>query len=88
MFKIATSYLGISFLDYYEMTPKELKLILEGYEEKYKRDLEMKALATRLAIFNAIKGKNHKLFSNDIQNKKISTIEKQKQLKELKEIFT
>lgn len=77
MFKLATGYLGISFSDYYEMTPKELTLMFEGYTEKFKNELEMYSIATKVAIINAMKGKKHELFSNSNTNRKID-IEKRR----------
>lgn len=84
MFKLATGYLGISSFEYYELTPRELELMFEGYTGK----LEMYVIATKLAICNALKGKNHKLFDKNKENKTISIEEKKKQLEELKRIFT
>lgn len=90
MFKLATGYLGISSFEYYELTPRELELMFEGYTEKFKNELEMYCIAIKVAIFNALKGKNHRLFSinNNKENKTISIEEKKKQLEELKRIFT
>ncbi|WP_069649637.1 hypothetical protein [Caloranaerobacter ferrireducens] len=88
MFKLATGYLGISSFEYYELTPRELELMFEGYTEKYKNELEMYCIATKVAIFNAMKGKNHKLFSNNNESKLVDIEEKKKQLDELKRIFT
>lgn len=87
MFKLATGYLGISSFDYYEMTPKELTLMFEGYTEKYKNELEMYAMAIKIAIINAMKGKNHKLFDKKNSNT-IDMDKKKKELEELKKMFT
>lgn len=85
MFKVVTTRLNISFFDYYEMTPKEIKLMLEGCDEEYRNNLEMTCLAMKIAIINALKGKNHKLFKQE--NKKIDPKDKKKELEELNKKF-
>ena len=87
MFKLATG-LGISFSDYYKMTPYELNLAIQGHAEQYENKLEMYCIATKVAIFNALKGKNHRVFNKKDQNKKVNTEKKKQDLQELKSIFT
>ncbi len=88
MFKLATSYLGISFLDYYDATPREISLMFEGQAEKKKQEIEMQELATRIAIINAMSKKNYKVFGKEKEVNKMVTIEnKSKELNYLKNMF-
>ena len=65
MFQLATGHLGLSYKDYYAMTPKELYLMAEGYAEQYKRNVEMMAAAVKVGMVNANRGKSYKVFSKD-----------------------
>ena len=64
MFSIATSELGISFFDYYEITPYELGLIMKGYVKKKKEDLEAICRAVKIGTYNANRGKSLKMFAD------------------------
>ena len=79
MFKLATGFLGISFSDYYEATPRELLLMFEGYSESRKQIIEMQEIATRIAIINAMGKKNHKVFDDEKEVVKKVDVEKKKQ---------
>lgn len=89
MFKLAISYLNISAFEYYELTPRELQLMFEGYNEKYKQDIEMQAIAMRVAVVNANRGKSYKVFREDGKpNNVIDPSDKKKELEELKKKFS
>ena len=86
MFKIITSYLGISSFNYYDMTPRETALMLEGYHERHKSDIEFMAIANKIAIINAMAKKNYKVFPG--KQKEINANEKEKTLEELEKLFS
>lgn len=87
MFKLATSYLGISSFQYYAMTSRELSLMIEGYLDKFKNELELNSIATKIAVINANNNKKYKVFT-DKKNKEVDIKEKRETLKELKQLFT
>lgn len=85
---MATCHLGISAFDFYDLTPYELWLMFEEYAEKYRNDIEMASLATRIALINVHNRKNHKVFPKEKKEPQtVDPTEKKKTLKELREIF-
>ncbi|WP_026478262.1 hypothetical protein [Alkaliphilus transvaalensis] len=81
MFKLATGYLGISFSDYYNTTPRELQLMFQGYGEKQKQETELQEIATRVAIINAMNKKNFKVFGE--KKEKSKTVDQDRKSAEL-----
>jgi hypothetical protein len=90
MFKIATVHLGISVFDFYEMTYREIDLMLEEKYRKHKDDMETLVSVVRVGYINARTGKNYKLYDDEgeLQENFIDPAEKEKTLKELKSEFS
>lgn len=76
-----------------ELEPVELYALVKYYEEEHLKEVketnELMCKSVRLAIFNALKGKNHNLFKEEksYEKKYIDKSEKRNTLKYLKEKF-
>lgn len=76
-----------------DLEPVELYSLVEFYEKEHLKELketnELMCKAVRLAIVNALKGKNHNLFKEEkgYKKKKVDRAEKRNTLKYLKEKF-
>lgn len=59
---MAVGGLGLSYSDYYAMTPREIALACEGYLVRNRQDVELQAIAVRFGVGNALKGKARGVF--------------------------
>lgn len=88
MFKVAVSSLGISPFLYYELTYRELDLMLKGHIEKRNNDIEYDAIAVRIAIINGLKGTDYKVFGKEEKVNEIDPVVKEQELNDLKNLFS
>jgi hypothetical protein len=78
---------GISYTEFWELTPSEVFDIVYGYQEMKESDYEMMAHAFRIALINAYNNKNFSVFAKNNQNKleEISEEEHKEAIKKLEE---
>lgn len=72
--------------DLWNLTPYEASLIVEESYKKQKYEIEAMSHAMRVAIINALDGKDIKVFETEY--KKIIKSTKEENQKELKEVLT
>lgn len=84
---------GISPLQFYEFTPYEITLFLDGSKEKrhleIKEEIELMGIAVKVAIVNALNGESEKIFKDEEEVDTSNSNEnyKEETLKRLKETF-
>lgn len=89
MFKDATVHLGISAFEFYELTYRELHMMLDTYWKKKKEDLELLSKVVQIGYVNGKAGKNYKLFNDESDDVTFINPEvKKKTLNELKGQFS
>ncbi|MEB1809025.1 MAG: hypothetical protein LPK26_17345 [Bacillaceae bacterium] len=89
MFKVATGYFGISPFLYYELTYRELDLMMEGYVERRKSDTENFEVAIRYGVSNALNGTSHSIYGDEEKKtNEIDPMVKKQELDYLKNLFS
>lgn len=96
MFKVITNCLGISPFLYYDLTWREIDLMMQGYFEKKEKEIErqkelieLQAIAFQTGYVNARNGTEYKVFND--QNDKTNEIDpevKNNDLNYLKNLFS